>query len=176
MGQQILLVVHILLAIAIIGLILLQHGKGAEAGAAFGGGASQTLFGSRGSASFLTKLTAFLAVCFAVTSLSIGYMATHRHDSKKSLLKQIEEVQKAQEVPIVNPAKDKLITDSHPGDDYDDEADEVIEESDEMSKLPKKVPVTANDKLITDSYPGDDEADTVIKESDDMLKKTKDKK
>jgi preprotein translocase subunit SecG len=100
MGQQILLIVHILLALAIIGLILLQQGKGSEVGAAFGSGASQTLFGSRGSASFLTKLTALLAIGFAITSLSMGYITNHKSNSK-SILKVIEEVQKAKEVPTL---------------------------------------------------------------------------
>lgn len=99
MGQQILLIVHILLAITIIGLILLQHGKGAEAGAAFGGGASQTLFGSRGSASFLTKFTALLALLFGITSLSMGYITAHKADNTKSILDTIKEVQQAEEIP-----------------------------------------------------------------------------
>ncbi len=101
MGQQILLIVHILLAVAIIGLILLQQGKGAEVGAAFGSGASQTLFGSRGSASFLTKLTALFAIGFAITSLSMGYVAAHKSDATKSILETIQEVQKAEEVPTL---------------------------------------------------------------------------
>jgi preprotein translocase subunit SecG len=100
MGQQILLIVHILLAIGIIGLILLQHGKGAEVGAAFGSGASQTLFGSRGATSFLAKLTAVFALGFAITSISIGYMATHRN-APKSILEEIEKVQKAEEIPAL---------------------------------------------------------------------------
>lgn len=100
MGQQILLIIHILLAVVIIGLVLLQQGKGAEVGAAFGSGASQTLFGSRGSASFLAKLTAAFAIAFAITSLSMGYMTTHRA-APKSILDKIEEVQKAEEIPAL---------------------------------------------------------------------------
>lgn len=69
------LVVHVLVAVAMIGLILLQQGKGAEMGASFGAGASQTVFGSAGSASFLTKLTAGLAAVFFVTSLSLAIYA-----------------------------------------------------------------------------------------------------
>ena len=101
MGQQVFLVIHIVLALAIIGLILLQHGKGAEVGAAFGSGASQTLFGSRGSATFLTKLTTVFAACFAVTSLSMAYMATNNSTAEKSILDIIEEVQKAEELPTI---------------------------------------------------------------------------
>ena len=73
--QTVLTVVHLLLALSLIGLILLQHGKGADAGAAFGSGASATVFGSRGSANFLSRTTAALAVAFFVTSLTMGYFA-----------------------------------------------------------------------------------------------------
>ena len=71
------LVVHVLLAISLIVLVLLQQGKGAEAGAAFGGGASQTVFGSRGSTGFLAKLTGVLLLLFFVTSLAMTAFAHH---------------------------------------------------------------------------------------------------
>lgn len=71
--QTILLLIHVLIAIAVVGLVLLQHGKGADAGAAFGSGASQTVFGSQGSGSFLTRVTAILATVFFVTSLMLAY-------------------------------------------------------------------------------------------------------
>ena len=73
--QTILTVVHLLLALGLIGLVLLQHGKGADAGAAFGSGASATVFGSRGSANFLSRATGILAAGFFVTSLALGYFA-----------------------------------------------------------------------------------------------------
>lgn len=66
---------HVFLALALIGLILIQRGKGADAGAAFGAGASGTVFGSAGSGSFLSRLTAVLATLFFVTSLSLAYLA-----------------------------------------------------------------------------------------------------
>jgi preprotein translocase subunit SecG len=72
---QIVLSIHVLIAVAVIALVLLQQGKGASMGAAFGAGASQTVFGSQGSASFLMKITAILAVLFFITSLSLGYLA-----------------------------------------------------------------------------------------------------
>ncbi len=75
--ENFVLLVHCLIAVVMIGLILLQQGKGAEAGASFGAGASQTVFGAAGSASFLTKVTAWLAAVFMVTSLSLAYFA-HR--------------------------------------------------------------------------------------------------
>ncbi len=72
------LVVHVLTALGIIGLVLLQHGKGADMGAAFGSGASGSLFGATGSANFLSRTTAALAVIFFLTSLGLAYVATHR--------------------------------------------------------------------------------------------------
>ncbi len=76
--EQIILIVHVLAALAIIGLILVQQGKGADMGASFGAGASQTLFGSDGSGNVLTRATAVLATLFFVTSLSLAYVAKQR--------------------------------------------------------------------------------------------------
>lgn len=70
------LTVHLFVGLAVIGLVLLQHGKGADMGAAFGSGASGSLFGSSGSANFLSRTTAVLAAVFFVTSLSLSYMAS----------------------------------------------------------------------------------------------------
>lgn len=78
--MQAVLVVHILLSLALIGLVLVQHGKGADAGASFGGGGSQTVFGSRGSASFLSRLTAIIATLFFVTSLTLAYLSTKQSE------------------------------------------------------------------------------------------------
>ena len=76
--NSILLIVQVLLSISLIGLILMQHGKGADAGAAFGSGASATVFGSRGSGNFLSKSTAVLAVLFFVVCLSLAYLSANR--------------------------------------------------------------------------------------------------
>lgn len=78
MLQSFIVFVHALLALAIIGVVLMQKGKGADAGAGFGSGASGTVFGARGSATFLSKSTAVLATLFFVTSMSLAYMAAHR--------------------------------------------------------------------------------------------------
>ena len=78
MLYSILVAIDVLLAIAIIALVLIQHGKGADAGAAFGSGASGTVFGSQGSASFLTKLTTVLAVLFFANSLWLAHLASNR--------------------------------------------------------------------------------------------------
>jgi preprotein translocase subunit SecG len=76
--EQIILAAHLLIALAIIGLIMLQQGKGADMGASFGAGASQTLFGSDGSGNVLTKATAWLVVLFFVTSFSLALLVSKR--------------------------------------------------------------------------------------------------
>ncbi|MHB1529033.1 MAG: preprotein translocase subunit SecG [Acidiferrobacteraceae bacterium] len=73
--KELLLIIHILVSFTLVALVLLQQGKGADMGAAFGSGASQTLFGSRGSATFLSRLTAILATIFFLTSLSLAYLS-----------------------------------------------------------------------------------------------------
>ncbi|MFT5117538.1 MAG: preprotein translocase subunit SecG [Kiritimatiellia bacterium] len=76
--ETIVIVVHILVALAIIGLILMQQGKGAEAGASFGGGASQTVFGSRGGSNFFARATGVLAFVFFATSFSLAIIAKEK--------------------------------------------------------------------------------------------------
>jgi len=75
---HILIVTHVLVALAIIGLVLLQHGKGADMGSGFGGGASGSLFGATGSANFLSRMTAVLATLFFLLSLALAYVATKK--------------------------------------------------------------------------------------------------
>ncbi len=91
-----LLVIHVLLSLAIIGLVLLQRGKGAEAGAALGGGgASGSVFGARGAANFLSRTTAILATTFFVTSLALAYLSANQQSatvSTGSVLEQASEV------------------------------------------------------------------------------------
>lgn len=83
--QSIALVIHVVLAVGVIGLVLIQHGKGADAGAAFGSGASATVFGARGSASFLTRATTGLAALFFVTSIFLFYLAANRDAGIRSV-------------------------------------------------------------------------------------------
>lgn len=73
--ESILLVVHVIIALVIVGLILLQQGKGAEMGASFGAGSSQTIFGAAGSGNFFSRLTAILAAVFFATSFSLAVIA-----------------------------------------------------------------------------------------------------
>lgn len=83
-----LLTVHILVGVAVIGLVLLQHGKGADMGAAFGGGSSGSLFGASGSANFLSRTTGILATVFFLTSLSLSYLAGVKPREQASVMDQ----------------------------------------------------------------------------------------
>ena len=107
MIENLLLIVHLVMAVAVVILVLLQQGKGAQAGAAFGGGSSgssQSLFGARGSANFLTRTTAVIATIFFVTTLSLAYLYANRSGSSSvvsnSVVEQIEEAQES-DVPMV---------------------------------------------------------------------------
>ena len=84
--EAIILLIHVVIAIALIGLVLLQQGKGAQMGAAFGSGASNTLFGSRGPASFLMKLTAVLIALFFITSIVLGRMAAQDAKARSQIV------------------------------------------------------------------------------------------
>ncbi|MCB1877218.1 MAG: preprotein translocase subunit SecG [Chromatiales bacterium] len=78
--ETILMVLHVAIALGLIGLVMIQHGKGADAGAAFGSGASATVFGARGAGSFLTRTTAILAALFFANSLLLAYMASSKSE------------------------------------------------------------------------------------------------
>ena len=78
MWVTLILIVDVIVALCIIGLVLLQHGKGADVGAAFGSGSSGSLFGATGSANFLSRTTAVLAVIFFITTFALAYLVTHR--------------------------------------------------------------------------------------------------
>ena len=82
--QTILLVIHVLIALALIALVRVQHGKGADMGAAFGSGASTTVFGARGAGSFLTRTTAILAALFFATSLALAFLATRNSEAPQA--------------------------------------------------------------------------------------------
>ncbi|MDZ5604389.1 preprotein translocase subunit SecG [Pseudomonas sp. RP23018S] len=78
MLETVVVVFHLLAALSLVALVLMQQGKGAEAGASFGAGASNTVFGSQGSATFLSKFTAILAATFFLTALGLGYFAKEK--------------------------------------------------------------------------------------------------
>ena len=84
--QPILLSVHILIGLGVIGLVLIQHGKGADMGAAFGSGASGSLFGASGSANFMSRTTGVLAAMFFMTSLALSYIASSKPRASGSVM------------------------------------------------------------------------------------------
>ena len=102
---NVLVVVYVLVALAIIGLVLLQHGKGADMGSGFGGGTSGSLFGATGSANFLSRTTAVLATVFFALSLALAYIATHRGERSVGggVMDAVKQQQKAP-VPEQKPA------------------------------------------------------------------------
>jgi len=119
--QTILNVFHLFLAVGLVGLVLIQHGKGADAGAAFGSGASATVFGSRGSSSFLSRATAVLAALFFTTSMALAYFAS-QVDEPKGLMDDVEApavpapepVEMRQDVPMVPGSSGNKSTDDIP--------------------------------------------------------------
>lgn len=98
--QTVLVVVHLFLAVGVIGLVLMQHGKGADAGAAFGSGSSGTVFGAAGSANFLSRATALLATLFFLTSLGMGWFSMQAVE-RPGLM--IEDTPPAVEIPASKP-------------------------------------------------------------------------
>ncbi len=94
--QKIVLIAHTSIAILIVILVLLQRGKGADAGAGFGAGASGTVFGARGSGSFFSRATAFMATAFFVSSLTLAYLSTQQSTAPSSLLEDTPGVETAE--------------------------------------------------------------------------------
>ena len=126
--EQIILIIHVLIAIAIVALILLQQGKGAEMGASFGSGSSQTLFGSGGSGNFLTKSTALLAACFFVTSFGLAIFAKNKASIETRVdLPSVEAIERQQatkanaEIPAAENADDGSAPPADAGDDIPSE-------------------------------------------------------
>ncbi len=98
------LTVHILVGVAVIGLVLIQHGKGADMGAAFGSGASGSLFGATGSANFLSRTTAVLAAAFFLTSLSLTYLASTKPKTSGSVMDSVK-TEQVVPVPVAPPVE-----------------------------------------------------------------------
>ena len=120
--EQLILIAHLLIALAIIGLILLQQGKGAEMGASFGAGASQTLFGTDGSGNVLTRATAMLAAAFFVTSFGLAIVAKDKASGDTDLAIPVPQVQEAQpsiesDLPPVEDELPALVTDPEAADE-----------------------------------------------------------
>lgn len=100
MEQTILLVIQVLSAVALVGLILIQQGKGADMGASFGSGASQTVFGSGGSGNFLTRTTAILATVFFLSSLGMAYVAKRQSESEGQIQFTIPIIESSDEMQV----------------------------------------------------------------------------
>jgi len=127
MLETVVVVLHLLGALGVVALVLLQQGKGADAGASFGAGASNTVFGGQGSSTFLSKFTAILAACFFMTSLGLGYFAK-------------EKAHQLTQVGLPNPAvlevKQKPATDDVP----------VLEGQQKPAAVPADVPAAPEQK------------------------------
>jgi preprotein translocase subunit SecG len=111
--QKAVLIAHTLIALLIITLVLLQRGKGADAGAAFGAGASGTVFGARGSASFFSRATAFCAAAFFITSLTLAYLSSQNTNAPSSLVEDAPVVEETlptidDEMPAIEPENGTL--------------------------------------------------------------------
>ena len=79
--ENLILIVHVVVSLAVIGLVLIQHGKGADAGAAFGGGSSGSVFGAQGSSTFLTRATSISVTVFFCTSIALAFVASSKHET-----------------------------------------------------------------------------------------------
>lgn len=104
---QIVLIFHVIAAISIIGLVLIQQGKGADVGAAFGAGASNTVFGSQGSGGFLFKVTGGFAALFFATSLGLGFISAKQYSASNASItvKQVQKKVADDFVPVPNSNK-----------------------------------------------------------------------
>ncbi len=107
MLHNVILIIHVLLSISLVGLVLIQQGKGADMGAAFGSGASNTVFGSQGSASFITRATGIVAALFFATSLSLAFLVTSNTSGPISATDSLPDTQ--QKIEIQTPKSDTLI-------------------------------------------------------------------
>jgi preprotein translocase subunit SecG len=92
--QQLLLIVQVLVAVGLIAMVMLQQGRGADAGAAFGSGGAGTVFGARGPATLLTRITAVLAAVFFINSIALSYLATQTVE-RRSVVERFEQAQPA---------------------------------------------------------------------------------
>jgi len=108
MLHNVILIIHVILSISLVGLVLIQQGKGADMGAAFGSGASNTVFGSQGSASFITRVTGIVAALFFVTSLTLAFLVTSSSTGPVSATDSLQDDQPKIEIPAA-PKSDSLI-------------------------------------------------------------------
>jgi len=152
MLYSVLVAIDVLLAIGIIGLVLIQQGKGADVGAAFGSGASGTVFGARGSASFMTHVTAILVALFFINSLALAYLASHQPE--------IESVINSSDNVEVVPSVESLP-------DVEEEIDAPQEEL-ETSDLPEVEPMESDNAEMIESDNGDSIEGSTVTTPDDI--------
>ena len=137
----VMIVLHVVIALAIIGLVLLQHGKGADMGSGFGGGASASLFGATGSANFLSRTTAVLATVFFILSLALAYFASNRPKSESGILDAVKTEKPASDVP--RPASDVPQPPQKPGAETAKPAAEAAKPAAEAAKPATETPKPA---------------------------------
>jgi len=138
MLETVVVILHLLTAVCVVILVLLQQGKGADAGASFGAGASATVFGSQGSATFLSRVTAVLAAAFFVTSLTLAWYAKYHSDSLQNLgLPDPSALQIPASPPLAN---DVPMLDNAPATDIP-----ALENSPGISELPAQSATTADE-------------------------------
>ncbi len=111
---KVLLAAHVVIALGIIGLVLLQHGKGADMGSGFGGGASSSLFGATGSANFLSRTTAVLATAFFLSSLGLAYLATNKPQTSGSVMETVKPAPTENKAPSDVPVPKESVTPEGP--------------------------------------------------------------
>ncbi len=137
--QKAVLIAHTLIAVLIIVLVLMQRGKGADAGAAFGAGASGTVFGARGSSSFFSRMTAIFATAFFASSLGLAYLSSQRSEAPESLLEGApvteSEAATADEDELL-PTTDPLPAVEDAGEAMDDAGDGLPAVEDEIPEAP----------------------------------------
>jgi preprotein translocase subunit SecG len=123
--ETLILVIHVLAALALVGLVLLQHGKGADVGAAFGSGSAGSVFGSAGSANFLSRTTAILAVVFFLTSFGLTYFSSQKTESKGVMARPVQEKSLPAQIPSGAPAAPAAPAKSAPAADPASKAGDV---------------------------------------------------
>ncbi|MGX0958388.1 preprotein translocase subunit SecG [Pseudomonas viridiflava] len=115
MLETVVVVFHLLGALGVVALVLLQQGKGADAGASFGAGASNTVFGGQGTSTFLSKFTAILAACFFITSLGLGYFAKEKAQQLTQIglpdpaVLEVKQKPAADDVPVLEGQKPAVV-------------------------------------------------------------------
>ncbi|MEY3219945.1 MAG: hypothetical protein RIT27_1302 [Pseudomonadota bacterium] len=148
-------VLHVLAALGLIGLVLLQHGKGADAGAAFGSGASSTVFGSRGASSFLSRTTAILAATFFCTSLVLAYFSTkHSNKPVTSVINtQTAPKSESSDLPTLQPAAPATTSEQQAIPPVSQTPPPVVEQPQPAQQAPAAAPMTNNESQPQQQIP-----------------------